>query len=396
MAVLTGLDLLENSRELQDSVHGKIAYVCHPASVNRKLQLGVSILQRIFKDRFVKIFSPQHGFRGDVQANMIESQGFFDQYFKLKIISLYAETRQPTPEMLDDIDTIIFDLQDVGTRVYTYIHTLTLLMEACQGRAIEVIVLDRPNPINGVTIEGNLLDPDLSSFVGRYPLPMRHGLTIGEVALYTQRFEDITCQLRVVPMQNWERALYFDQTKLPWVLPSPNVPSPDTALVYPGMVIFEGTSFSEGRGTTRPFEIFGDPTLDPYASYPRINKTLDLFKIKGVKLRPLYFLPTFDKYAGTPCGGYQIHITNRKIFKPWRLAQVLCRELRLILGDNFAWLPPPYGYEHIKLPIDILNGSANLRNWVERNGSLAELDEIERHGISHFLEKREEILLYRE
>ncbi len=396
MTTLTGLDSLADSTKLQQSLKGKIAYLCHSASVNRELRSGIEILRKIYGSRLVKLFTPQHGLCGDVQANMIESTSFQHPYYKLPVCSLYSTTRQPTAEMLAGIDTILVDLQDVGTRVYTYIHTLTLLMEACSNKDIEVVILDRPNPINGETIEGNVLEPAYASFVGRYPIPMRHGLTIGEIALHAQKFCGVKCQLRVIPLENWQREFYFEDTRLPWIAPSPNMPTVTSALVYPGMVLFEGLSASEGRGTTKPFEIFGHPDLDPFASLKGLEKALKEALVTGVALRPLYFQPTFDKHQKKFCGGYQIHVTDRCTFHPWHFAQIIIRELRRLLGNKLAWNDPPYEYEYQKLPIDILNGSEAPRLWVEKQGDFEELATIEQKQLNTFVEQCEEILLYRE
>lgn len=388
--VTTGLDKISDPA-IARSIKGNVGYVCHAPSVNTDLKHGIDILKDVFGDRFKKIFSPQHGLFGDLQDNMIESDHFFHPYYKLPIYSLYSETRQPTAEMLEGLDHLIIDLQDVGTRIYTYIWTLVLAMEAAGKNDVEVVVLDRPNPINGVDVEGNMLEKDFASFVGLHPMPMRHGLTIGEIAQLAEKW-NIACDLRVVQMENWDRQSYFDQTGLPWVIPSPNLPTLDTAIVYPGSVIFEGTNLSEGRGTTRSLEIIGHPNIEPLTLAETLEKVFKSLKLDGFVCRPLLFKPTFQKHKDQVCGGYQIHVTNRKHFQPWKTGMVLCRELYNILGNHFVWKSPPYEYEFSKMPFDILNGSDQLRKWVESGGSYDELLGIEDH--SEFLELRSQYLIY--
>jgi uncharacterized protein YbbC (DUF1343 family) len=297
--------------------------------------------------------------------------------------------------MLEGIDHLLIDLQDVGTRLYTYIYTVALSMQACAKAGIEVVILDRPNPIGGTQIEGNILDPKFSSFVGMFPIPMRHGLTMGEFALMANKYFGIECKLTVVPMQHWQRNMYFDSTGLPWVLPSPNLPSLETAIVYVGSVLFEAVSISEGRGTVKSLETIGHPAIMPFEWEQELTKTFSNLGLGGFVLRPLHFIPTFNKFAGQACGGYQIHVTNQNDFKPWVVAQVLLRELKQLLGDSFEWSSPPYEYEYEKMPIDILNGTDKLRKWVDANGSYEELLAIESEGMQDYINKRETILLYK-
>src|SRR5262249_13062697 len=242
----------------------------------------------------------------------IEWQTFRDTRTGLPAYSLYGETRKPSPEMLGDVDVLVFDVQDVGTRVYTFVYTMALAMEADREQGKRFIVLDRPNAIGGVQIEGNILEPEFASFVGMFSVPMRHGMTIGELALMFNREFGIGCELEVIKMEGWRRGMYFDDTPLPWVMPSPNMPTVETAVVYPGSVMIEGTAVSEGRGTTRPFEIIGALYIDPYELITELKKD----DLRGVVFRPLHFQPTFHKFAGGLCGGIQIHVTDRDAFKP--------------------------------------------------------------------------------
>ena len=270
----------------------------------------------------------------------------------IPVYSLYGDHREPTAEMLEGLDVLLVDLQDVGARYYTFIWTMYLSMRACERCDIAVVVLDRPNPINGVTIEGPVLDPSYKSFVGMHPIPVRHGHTIGELA---QRFCDETfhdCELFVLPMKNWERAMWFDQTGLPWVMPSPNMPTLDTATVYPGMCLFEGTNISEGRGTTRPFEIFGAPFIDT----ERLSTELNGLKLPGVFFRENYFQPTFQKFAGQLCSGAQLHVVDRNSFRPFETSIEIIRAIRSLYPNDFEWKQPPYEYEKEKLPIEVLLG----------------------------------------
>ncbi|NOQ91854.1 MAG: DUF1343 domain-containing protein, partial [Flavobacteriaceae bacterium] len=264
--VVTGLDVLVNDINLQNKFKGKVALLCHNASVDATFTHAAIRFKEIFGLRFVKIFGPQHGFATDAQDNMIESNHFVHSYFNIPVYSLYSETRIPTDKMLEGIDHLFVDLQDVGCRAYTYIYTLTLLLEKCIGKDIQVIVLDRPNPINGVDIEGNILEDDFKSFIGLHPIPFRHGMTIGEVALMHQKYwTNKKIDVQVIKMEGWNREMFFEDTKLPWILPSPNLARAESTITFPATVLFEGTHLSEGRGTTQPLEIVGHPKIEPYS-----------------------------------------------------------------------------------------------------------------------------------
>lgn len=393
--VQTGLDRLIADKKLQEKFKGNIGYLCHSASITAEFEHGLLALQRVFGSRLTKIFGPQHGFVTDVQDNMVESNHYIHPFFKLPVYSLYSETRIPTDEMLAGLDHIFIDLQDVGTRIYTYIYTMTLLMEACQRKGIEVVVLDRPNPINGVTLEGNILDLNYASFVGRHPLPVRHGLTMGEVARMHQRYwggQD--CQLTVIEMQGWQREMSFEDTGLPWVLPSPNLATIEAAYTFVGTVLYEGTNISEGRGTTRSLEILGHPKIESFAFHQKLKPVLNKARLDGFVLRPLVFLPTFQKHAGVPCGGFQIHVTDRNKFEPWRLCQYLLKEMYKELGSHFKWKGPPYEYEFHKAPVDLINGTDQLRLWVEKDGTEDEYQAIMQKQQTEFSEQRRSILIY--
>jgi uncharacterized protein YbbC (DUF1343 family) len=340
--------------------------------------------------RLTALFGPQHGFRSDVQENMIESGHANDDVRRVPVYSLYSETREPTAEMLAGVDVLVIDLQDVGTRIYTYIYTMANCLRAAQRHGIPVIVCDRPNPIGGVAVEGPMLVPGFESFVGLFPIPMRHGMTIGELArLFNEHF-GIGATLEVEAMSGWTRHQYYDQTGLPWVLPSPNMPTLDTAVAYPGTVLFEGTNVSEGRGTTRPFELVGAP----WVSAERFAGDLNRLELPGVRFRPTVFEPTFHKHAKTSCGGCQIHVIDRQAFRSVEAGVALLAAFRAAGPDAFSWRPPPYEYEHEKLPIDILAGSSRLREEIEAGMSERDIARLWEADVATFAPIREKFLAY--
>ncbi len=299
---------------------------------------------------------------------MIEWEGYLDPRTGLRFHSLYGQHRQPTPQMLDGVDELVVDLPDVGARYYTFIWTLALCMKACEPLGIPVTVLDRPNPINGVTVEGPVLDPAFASFVGLYPLPIRHAMTMGEVARFLKETQFPGVDLRVVEAQGWDRQSYLDEGDFPWAMPSPNMPTVETAVVYPGMCLIEGTQMSEGRGTTKPFEIFGAPYIDGWFLAEELNR----HGLPGCIFRPYQYQPTFHKFAGEICQGCHIHVTDRRTFKPFLTACVLLQKMMTFYSDDFKWLDPPYEYEENLMPIDILLGNGWLRGVIESGGNLQE------------------------
>jgi len=392
--VETGLDRLFNEPKWKDAIRGNVGYLCHAASVDNRIIHGIDLMKSLFGDRLTCLFSPQHGLFGDAQDDMIESDHTWLSHYNLPVYSLYSETRIPKPEMLEGLDHMIIDLQNIGWRAYTYIFTMTLMMEACARAGVEVIVLDRPNPVNGTSIEGNLLDPSFRSFVGLHPLPFRYGMTIGEIAIYAKKYWGINVPLTVVPMSGWERNMHFSDTGLPWVLPSPNLSNPETAFTFGSTVFFEGVNFSEGRGTTKSLEMIGHPKMEHFRIHSILKEAFSKNNLKGITLRPVTFVPTFQKFQDEHCHGYQLHITDNRLYQPWRTGQVLCQVLYHEMGDDFTWKQPPFEYEYEKLPIDILNGTDKLRLWVEQKGEFAELEKIENEGMDAFLSQRQEILLY--
>ena len=377
----TKLDRLGNSR---------VGLIVNPASINSKFQHAADLFHRHPGVNLTALFGPQHGIRGETQDNMIEWQTFVDSRTGLPAYSLYGETRKPTPEMLSNVDVLVFDVQDVGTRVYTFVYTMALAMQAARECGKRFVVLDRPNPIGGEHIEGNLLNSDFSSFVGMFPIPMRHGMTIGELALMFNKEFGIGCDLEVIKMRGWRRSLFFEETGLPWVLPSPNIPTAETTIVYPGMVMIEGTNLSEGRGTTRPFEMMGAAFIEPYSLVEQLNKE----RLPGVVFRPLYFQPTFHKFAGEICGGIQIHVIDRTVYKPVITGVAITSAIRRLNPEQFAWKPPPYEYVTDKLPFDVINGGSRLREQIESGASLSEIEDSWQEGLNEFAVLRKRYLIY--
>lgn len=367
----------------------RIGFLSNQASVAGSLEHARHLIRRA-GGALVCLFSPQHGFLGEKQANMIESEHALDADSGLPIFSLYGEHRQPTLPMLEGIDVLLIDLPDVGTRVYTYSTTMGLCLEAAARAGVKVVILDRPNPIGGAVVEGNVLDPAYRSFVGRYGVPMRHGLTMGEYARFIAREVDLDCDLEVIPMRGWKRTMIFPETGLPWVFPSPNMPAWETALLYPGMVLFEGTNISEGRGTTLPFALFGAPFMDQKA----LGKRLGEKALPGVVLRPVAFEPVFDKWKGQLCNGFQIHILEGERVRPYGLGLEIIEALLDVHRDAFQWLPPPYEYEWEKLPIDILLGNGRLRGELEAGVAIEKLEDEWTQDLDDFREVRESCLMY--
>ncbi len=387
--IYSGIDRFEKSLPKRFS-GAKAGLLIHPASVNRKLTQTREIIFKSKKVRLSALFGPQHGIFGNTQDNMIEWEGFHDKKTGIPVYSLYGKTRKPTPEMLENIELFIVDLQDVGTRYYTFIWTMALCMQACEQAEIPVIVLDRVNPIGGHLVEGPLLESNFSSFVGLHPIPVRHGMTIGELAFYFKDKFYSKLDLIVIPLKGWIRTQFFDETGLPWVMPSPNMPTIDTATVYPGMCLLEGTILSEGRGTTRPFEIFGAPFIEPEKLVSRLQD----FKLKGVVFRPLYFTPAFNKFSGELCGGAQIHVTDREEFRPFRTAVAILLAIHELYPQIKLWKSPPYEYEFEKLPFDILSGSHRLRKEIEEGKTLKDIESSWKKDVLEFEKIRKQYLMY--
>jgi uncharacterized protein YbbC (DUF1343 family) len=367
-----------------------VGIVCNPASVDHRFTHLADAMTRQGRARLAAIFGPQHGFRSDVQENMIETGHAQDARRRVPVYSLYSETREPSAEMLHGLDVLVIDLQDVGTRIYTYIYTMAYCLIAAKKHGVKVIVCDRPNPIGGTQVEGPMLAPGWESFVGLYPIPMRHGMTIGELArLFNEHF-GIGADLQVVTMEGWRREMYHDDAQAPWVMPSPNMPTLDSAIVYPGTVLFEGTNVSEGRGTTRPFELIGAP----WVAAETFAEALNARSAAGVIFRPVVFEPTFHKHARQSCGGCQIHVTDRRTFAPALIGILLTEAFRAADPDRFRWRDPPYEYEHTKLPFDILAGSSETREQIEAGVRAEEIARSWSGPVAAFETLRARFLLY--
>ena len=368
----------------------RVGLIVNPASINQEFQHAADVFYHCKEINLTTLFGPQHGIRGETQDNMIEWEGFLDKRTGLPVYSLYGKTRVPTEEMLKNVDVLVFDIQDVGTRVYTFIYTMAYAMQACAKYDKRMVVLDRPNPIGGELVEGNMLEPEFASFVGLFPIAMRHGMTVGELAKMFNEVFAINCKLDVVPMSGWQRSMWWDKTGITWVLPSPNMPTLDTATVYPGMVVFEGTAVSEGRGTTRPFELIGAPYIDAYTLTDKLNS----LNLPGVYFRPNYYQPTFHKYAGQLCGGLQLHILDCQKYKSVITAVAILSTIYHLYPDRFEWKQPPYEYVHDKLPIDVIFGSDKVRKQIELGTSIRKIEESWQQGVDEFVKLREKYLIY--
>jgi uncharacterized protein YbbC (DUF1343 family) len=368
----------------------RVGLICNQASVDHELRHSADLCRAGSAFKLNALFGPQHGIRGEAQDNMVESPHTFDAETGLPVYSLYSETREPTEAMLEEIDAFVFDMQDIGCRIYTFVYTLANCMRAAQKYGKRVVVCDRPNPIGGEKVAGNVLEPAYASFVGQFPLPTRHGMTVCELAKMFREHWGIDCELDLVLMDGWTRELWFDETDAKWVLPSPNIPTLDSATVFPGTVHLEGTQMSEGRGTTRPFELIGAPYIDA-AEYRRELDSLDL---PGVHFRASSFQPTFQKHAGRACGGVQIHVTDRAQFEPVLTGIATVKVARELYPEHFLWKEPPYEYVYDQNPFDVIAGTASLRESLERGDSLDALQASWDADLKAFMDLRTKYLLY--
>ena len=398
----TGLDRLLDDPVLRKPLQGRrLGLLAHPASVTRELEHALDALAALSDLRICAAFGPQHGLRGDKQDNMVESPNFEDPLHHIPVFSLYGEVRRPTPVMMDTFDVLLVDLQDLGCRIYTFVTTLRYVLEAAAACGKSVWILDRPNPV-GRPVEGLLLRPGWESFVGAGPLPMRHGLTLGELASWFVRTLRLDVDCQVVTLEGWDPAkgpgFGWPLGERAWVNPSPNAPNPWMARCYPGTVLLEGTTLSEGRGTTRALELFGAPDLDPRALLAAMG-TLAPQWMRGCRLRPCWFEPTFHKHAGKLCSGVQIHVEDGayepNAFKPWRLLALAFKAIRLLQPEYPLWRDFRYEYESERLAIDLINGSALLREWVDdRSATPEDLEATTQHDEHSWLAEREPLLAY--
>ncbi len=400
--MLLGIERLLNETALQQRLHGKsCALVGHPASVTHDLTHSLDALMQLPALRITAAFGPQHGMRGDKQDNMIESPDYFDPEHDIPVFSLYGDTRRPTESMMQSFDLLLFDVQDLGCRIYTYITTLLYLMEACATHRKPLWILDRPNPA-GRNIEGTLLEPGWESFVGAGPLIMRHGLTVGEIARWFQRTFRLDLELEIITMQDYDprRAPGYGWPlgELCWVNPSPNASSVNMARCFPGTVLLEGTTLSEGRGTTVALELLGAPGLE----IKKILQTMESLApqwLAGVRLRPCFFEPTFHKHQGRLCHGIQLHTDcsgcDPQRFQPYRLVILFLKALRRLSPDYELWRYHDYEYESERAPIDLINGGTFVREWIEDdNAGIADLEDRLRHDEAAWADQIQDLLLY--
>src|SRR6266850_513793 len=387
--VVLGVEKLLGERV--DLLRGaRVGLVCNQASVDHGFRHVADLFHANPDINLTTLFGPQHGIRGDVQDNMIETGHAVDRKTGLPIYSLYSETREPTEEMLRDVDIIVVDLQDVGTRIYTFVYTLANCMRAAKNFGKKVIACDRPNPIGGTKVAGVVLDPACASFVGQFPIATRHGMTFCELGKMFNEHFDIGCEAEYVTMSGWTRELWYDETDAPWVLPSPNIPTPQTTAVFPATVHLEGTQMSEGRGTTKPFEFAGAPYIDA----DDFAAALTRFNFPGVYFRSCVFMPTYQKHAGQACGGVQIHVTDREAFEPVVAGIAIVKTAFDMYGGQFRWKDPPYEYEYDRNPFDLISGSLRVREAIERGDSLEAIAASWADPLEEFRALRERFLLY--
>jgi uncharacterized protein YbbC (DUF1343 family) len=391
-----------------DLVKGKkVGLITNPTGVDSRLRSVVDLLRQNGEVELVALYGPEHGLRGNAQAGEYVPF-YFDEKYKIPVFSLYGQSFKPDPGMIKnidgymrsfdtdasgtgkvpenamvkDVDVLVYDIQDVGTRVYTYEATMAYAMQAAAESGIGFIVLDRPNPINGLVMEGPVLEPEFSSFIGLYPIPERHGMTIGELArMVNERFLEKKANLTVIPMEGWSRAMWFDDTGLAWVIPSPNMPTLETATVYPGQVCLEGTNISEGRGTSRPFELFGAPWIDGYELARRLN----MLGLPGVIFREAWFTPTFSKFANELCGGVQIHVLDRNVYRPFESSLYIVKTIRDMYPEKFEFHPAYF---------DKVMGTAKVREAIEKGVDVAEIIRSLEKNLDGFAQLRKPYLLY--
>jgi uncharacterized protein YbbC (DUF1343 family) len=394
--VATGLELVLDGTSA--ALRGKrVGLIANATTVDARLRHAVDLLHADAGVDLRVLFGPEHGLRGDAQDMIGVDGGERDARTGLPVYSLYghdAASLSPTPAMLEGLDAVVFDIQDVGARYYTFVWTMVLAMRACARAGVAVVVLDRPNPIGGMddAVEGGAVHPGFESFVGLCSVPNRHGMTAGEIARMAVDVEQLDLALEVVAMRGWRRAMHFDDTGLPWVLPSPNMPTPDTALVYPGMCLLEGTELNEGRGTTRPFELWGAPWIDGYALAEALEG--DAAALPGVRFRPSVITPTFHKFAGRACGGVQLHVVDRAAFRPYVTGVAILRAVRALWPGDFAWRRRAYEFVDRVPAIDLLCGSAAVREGIDAGASLADLAATWRDEQRAFVARRRAWLLY--
>ncbi|MFJ7162714.1 exo-beta-N-acetylmuramidase NamZ domain-containing protein [Bacillus safensis] len=379
-AVKTGIETLLSSN-LSWLKGKRVGLITNPTGIDANMKSSVDLLFEHPNIKLTALYGPEHGVRGDAQAGEgVES--YTDEKTGLPVYSLYGKTRKPTPEMLKNVDVLLFDIQDVGARYYTYIYTMAYAMEAAKENNIPFVVLDRPNPIGGLKVEGPVLEPEHASFVGLYPIPLRHGMTTGElVKLFNKEFH-INADVTVIKMKNWKRSMTFDDTKLPFVLPSPNMPTVDSTFVYPATGLIEGTNVSEGRGTTKPFELIGAP----YINSSELADHLNQLKLKGVQFRPVSFTPTFSKHAGTLSHGVQLYVTDRSSFEAVKTGLSIIKAIHDLYPNDFQFLQTG--------SFDKLIGNGWMKEEINKGTSVKHIMKRYHHDLKTFEKKRKKYLIY--
>jgi len=389
--IATGLD--QFGQGFWKRIRGQsLGLLANQASVDSKLENAKDVISRLLPGQLKVLFGPQHGFTGEDQDNMVETDDSIDPELRIPTVSLYGRKTERLAQFLDAIDLLVIDLQDVGTRVYTFVSTMLLCLREAAKAGKPVLLLDRPNPLGGLIVEGNLVRSDFYSLVGPFALPMRHGMTMGELAYLFRDVFHVACELTVLPLKGWCRRMLWRDTGVPWIMPSPNMPLAETAQVYPGQVIWEGTNISEGRGTCRPFELFGAPFIDPST----IKKRLAPEDTEGCHLQEFYFKPTFNKWKNQRCGGFMIHVLDPTAYRAYRTSLALLEITRKTYAEEFAWRKPPYEYEFDRLPIDLILGDSSIRTALEKGKSSGELIQEGSQQLKDFLELRRHYLLYKQ
>jgi uncharacterized protein YbbC (DUF1343 family) len=386
--VMTGIDRI--AAGYRDPVlSGRAALLTNQSGVSSTFRSSVDIIRGLPGLELAFLFSPEHGLYGEAQ-DQVPTEENRDPVSGLPVVSLYGNLREPEPRHFENINLVLVDIQDVGSRYYTFSFTMALVMKAAKEAGVAVAVLDRPNPIGGLIVEGNVVEERFFTFVGLFPLAVRHGMTIAELALLYNDHHDIGATVVAVPMEGWSRDMFWGDTGLPWIPPSPNIPIPETAMVYPGMCLLEGTNVSEGRGTTRPFEVFGAPFIHP----EELRQKLCEHELPGVAFRPVYFEPTFGKWVDRRCGGIWLHITDPNTFKPFLTGIAVIKEVYSLCGDDFSWREPPYEFEENILPIDMLFGTDRVRKAIEAGEDLKNIEALWKAELSDFQTVRASCLLY--
>ena len=378
--VLLGIDLIDNHLDLFEGK--RVGLITNPTGINSNYESTIDILHK--KTNLVSLYSPEHGVRGDIQAG-VKMDSYIDEATNVMVHSLYGSNKRPSKELMDEIDIMCIDIQDAGSRFYTFIYTMAYAMMSCKEFDKEFVVFDRPNPTDCATVEGNILDLNYRSFIGYYPIVQRHGMTIGEIAKLFNEEYGIGCKLHIIKMENYKREMYYEDTKLLWVMPSPNFPTPNTSVVYNATCIFEGTNVAEGRGTTAPFEYCGAPYINPY----EYSKALNDLGLKGVYFRPLYFTPTFSKYTNERCGGVQVHVTNRKLFKAVKVGWAMLDVVRKMYPNDFK-VNPPYK-EGMNTMLELNTGCGYIKSGIY---TLEEQFAIIDKDTEEFKKIRSKYLLY--